>query len=103
MTQIMPASVKKQMEKYTPFQQSVWKVCYHIPAGEMRSYGWIAKRLGRPNASRAVGAALRANPFAPIIPCHRVVRSDGGMGGYSGEGGIKTKRKMLEAEGALLN
>ena len=94
----IPKKISEQMKKYTPFQQEVWKACYKIPKGTTRTYSWIAREIGRPQAVRAVGTALGQNPFAPIIPCHRVLRSDGGLGGYSGRGGIKTKVALLEKE-----
>lgn len=94
--------IKRDMRAYSPFEQKVWRACATIPKGQTRTYGWIAQKLGQPNAARAVGTALGKNPFAPMIPCHRVVRSDGSMGGYSGEGGIKTKLKLLKREGAQL-
>jgi methylated-DNA-[protein]-cysteine S-methyltransferase len=75
--------------------------CAEIPKGETRTYGWIAKKIGQPKAARAVGRALGANPFAPTIPCHRVVGANGKLTGYSGPGGISQKRKMLLKEGAL--
>jgi len=90
------------MSKYTPFQQKVWQACATIPAGQTRTYQWLANKIGKPNAARAVGTALGQNPFAPHIPCHRVVRSDGKMGGYSGQGGIATKIKLLKKEGAAI-
>lgn len=89
-----------KMSTYPPFFQKVWKACAAIPAGETRTYGELAREIGHPKASRAVGMALGANPFAPTIPCHRVIRSDGSMGGYSAAGGIATKLRMLRREGA---
>lgn len=86
------------MKAYTPFQQAVWRACMEIPAGQTRSYKWIAARIGRPGAVRAVGSALGKNPFAPAVPCHRVVKSDGSIGGFSGPGGVKAKLKLLESE-----
>lgn len=86
------------MKSYTAFQRAVWKACAEIPPGETRSYAWIARRIGKPGAARAVGQALGKNPFAPTIPCHRVVRSDGTLGGYSGRGGLRTKRALLARE-----
>ena len=80
----------------TPFQQAVWRAALQIPFGEVRSYAWAAKRIGNPRASRAVGRALGANPIPIIVPCHRVVRSAGGLGGYSG--GLGLKRKLLDLE-----
>lgn len=94
----IPKDVLEKMKRYSPFSQAVWRACAEIPKGETRTYGWIAERIGKPDAARAVGRALGANPFAPTIPCHRVVRSDGGLGGYSGVGGLKTKRQLLEQE-----
>ncbi len=83
----------------TAFEKSVWKAIMKIPKGEVRSYKWVAKRIGRPRACRAVGNALRKNPLAPLVPCHRVVASNG-LGGYSG--GLEKKRLLLEKEGVYL-
>jgi O-6-methylguanine DNA methyltransferase len=94
----IPASIQKKMKDYTPFSQAVWRACAEIPAGETRTYGWIAKRIGKPQSARAVGRALGANPFAPDIPCHRVVGATGALTGYSGRGGTESKRKMLALE-----
>lgn len=88
----------EKMKKYSPFAQSVWRACAEIPKGETRTYGWIAEQIGQPGSARAVGRALGANPFAPVIPCHRVVRSDGSLGGYSARGGIKAKQRLLDQE-----
>jgi O-6-methylguanine DNA methyltransferase len=90
-----------KIKGYTPFQQAVWKACMTIPEGETRSYGWIAERIGRPGAARAVGSALGKNPFAPAVPCHRVIKSDGSLGGFSAPGGLKAKLKLLKKERAL--
>ncbi len=92
--------VERRMAAYPPFYQKVWRACAEIPKGEVRSYGWIARRIGRPKAARAVGRALGANPFAPLVPCHRVVGADGRLTGYSGRGGIEAKRRLLRKEGA---
>ena len=89
------------MKGYTPFSQAVWKACWEIPKGQVRTYGWLARRIGKPKAARAVGRALASNPFAPVIPCHRVVGIDGSLTGYSATGGIKAKRKLLIKEGAI--
>lgn len=86
------------MKRYCAFYQAVWTACAAIPAGTTVSYGELARRIGKPGAARAVGTALGANPFAPIIPCHRVIRADGKMGGYSGPGGIKMKQALLRKE-----
>ena len=85
----------------TTFQQKVWAELLKIPVGQVVTYAELAKRIGKPKAVRAVANACGKNPDAPRVPCHRVVRSDGGLGGYSGQGGIATKRKLLMAEGAL--
>ena len=80
----------------TPFQQSVWKALQEIPEGETRTYAQIADAIGKPKAVRAVGTAIGANPIAYLIPCHRVVRTDGGLGGY--RWGLALKQQMLQAE-----
>lgn len=80
----------------TPFQRQVWRLTRLIPYGETRSYGWIAERLGKSRAARAVGQALARNRLPVIIPCHRVV-GDGGLGGYSGGVGMKKSLLRLEA------
>lgn len=84
----------------TSFQKKVWKTLLKIPRGEVRSYSWIAKQIGAPKAVRAVGSAVGKNPFAPQVPCHRVIRTDGSLGGYSGRGGLKTKVRLLRKEKA---
>ena len=84
--------------KGTDFQIKVWKEISKIPYGETRTYKDIAVAIGRPNSSRAVANACGKNPYVPEIPCHRVIRSDGKLGGYSGEGGINTKAKLLRTE-----
>ena len=81
----------------TEFQKKVWSSCRSIPYGQTRSYGWIAARIGQPGASRAVGNALSKNPIPIIIPCHRVLVADGGIGGFSG--GLEVKRQLLKLEG----
>ena len=85
----------------TSFQISVWKQISMIPVGQTITYSEIAKSIGQPKSFRAVANACGKNPFPIIIPCHRVVRSDGGLGGYSGNGGIKTKSALLESEKLL--
>jgi len=82
----------------TDFQILVWKEILKIPYGETRTYKEIAQAIGRPNSSRAVANACGKNPHAPDIPCHRVIRSDGKLGGYSGVGGVKMKEKLLKIE-----
>lgn len=95
----IPKSIQSEMKKHPAFYQSVWRACARIPKGEVRTYGWIAKKIGKPKAARAVGRALGENPFAPIIPCHRVVSATGSLAGYSAPGGIKTKLRLLKKEG----
>jgi methylated-DNA-[protein]-cysteine S-methyltransferase len=94
----LPKDIEEGMKRYSPFSQAVWRACAEIPAGETKTYGWIARRIGKPAAARAVGRALGANPFAPLIPCHRVVASDGKLCGFSAPGGLETKRRMLDYE-----
>ena len=88
--------------KYTPFQLRVWVYLKKIPKGTVKTYSQVAKGIGKPLAVRAVANAIGKNPFAPKIPCHRVIRSDGSLGGYSGKGGIKTKKLLLKREGIKL-
>ena len=85
----------------TCFQKEVWGQIKLIPKGETRSYKDIANAIGRPNAYRAVANACGKNPYPIVIPCHRVIASDGSIGGYTGNGGIKTKKKLLQQEGVL--
>ena len=85
----------------TAFQKQVWQALQKIPYGETRTYRDIAREIGKPDAVRAVGTACGANPVALIIPCHRVLRSDGGLGGY--EWGLERKKKLLEQESNGLN
>ncbi len=86
----------------THFQQKVLSVVYRIPKGEVRTYAQVAKSSGRTGAARAVGSVMKMNPYAPFIPCHRVVRSDGTLGYYSGKGGMGGKKKLLQKEGVRL-
>jgi methylated-DNA-[protein]-cysteine S-methyltransferase len=83
----------------TPFQKRVWQALRDIPAGRTTSYGEIARRVGAPKAVRAVGAANGRNPVALVVPCHRVIRSDGDLCGYAG--GLERKRWLLAHEGAV--
>ncbi len=80
----------------TPFQKTVWEVLVTIPFGETRSYGQVAKQLGRPNAMRAVGVASGKNPISIVVPCHRMVGSSGRLTGFAG--GLKAKAYLLEIE-----
>ncbi|MBK69839.1 MAG: hypothetical protein CMB53_00345 [Euryarchaeota archaeon] len=87
----------------TEFQKLVWRELLEIPYGETRSYKEIADSIGKPSSSRAVANACSSNPYAPDIPCHRVIRSDGKLGGYSGPGGSLRKMELLESEGVNLD
>jgi methylated-DNA-[protein]-cysteine S-methyltransferase len=84
----------------TPFQRAVWGALREIPAGATASYGDIARRIGRPSAVRAVGAANGANPIGIVVPCHRVIGTDGSLTGYAG--GLERKRWLLRHERAIL-
>jgi O-6-methylguanine DNA methyltransferase len=83
--------------KLTPFQWKVLQATMEIPVGETRSYQWVAQRIGSPKAVRAVGQALRNNPYPLIIPCHRVIKTDGKLGGYAGKFD-KRKERLLAME-----
>ena len=87
------------LEHCSKFQQKVLRAVSAIPRGKVSTYQRIAKQIGQPKAARAVARALANNPFPLIIPCHRVICSDGALGGY--QGGLKMKRALLEKEGAL--
>ena len=82
----------------TEFQIRVWNELKKIPKGETRTYKDIAELIGKPTAARAVANACGKNPYPITIPCHRVIRSDGGLGGYSGEGGVEKKKLLLKNE-----
>ena len=86
----------------TPFQRKVLEVVADIPTGMKMSYGQVAARCGKPAASRAVGAAVGANPWPVLVPCHRVVGSTGKLTGFSAPGGVEAKRRMLELEKRVL-
>ena len=87
---------KLDLSESTDFQRRVWEITRLIPYGETRSYSWVAEKIGNRNAVRAVGQALGANPLPVIVPCHRVLTKEGGMGGYSG--GVDMKRYLLWLE-----
>ena len=89
------------MLKGTKFQIKVWNYLKTIPKGSVKSYKEVAIGLNSPKSARAVANACAKNPYAPKVPCHRVIRSDGSLGGYSGVGGIKVKKKLLKKEGFL--
>ena len=118
-----PFLAGKAEGRVTPFQRKVYEAILTIPKGQVRSYGWVARRIGQPKAARAVGQALKRNRWAPAVPCHRVISSDGTLGGpdcggtspvraawrlpkellggYSGPGGVTAKRRLLRREGAV--
>lgn len=80
----------------TPFAKKVYRAVLSIPIGEVRSYKWLAEKIGCPGACQAVGQALKNNPYPLIIPCHRVIKSDGNLGGYAL--GVKVKKRILDLE-----
>ena len=82
------------------FTEKTWAVCARVPAGKVTTYGAIARRLGQPNGARAVGQAMNRNPYAPDVPCHRVVGSDGQLTGYAG--GLPEKKRILKQEGVKI-
>ena len=82
----------------TQYQLKIWNYLKKIPKGQVRTYLEVAKGIGKPKAYRAVANAVGKNPYPPKIPCHRVIRSDGSLGGYSGKGGIRKKRQLLRSE-----
>ncbi len=85
----------------TSFQSQCYETLKKVPPGNVISYGGLAKMIGRPNAHRAVGSAMNKNPFAPIVPCHRLVKSNGELGGFSGDINLKIKR--LQEEGVKVS
>ena len=89
--------------KGTNFQLKVWNYLKKIPKGKVKTYLEVAKAIGKPKAFRAVANAVGKNPYPHKIPCHRVIRSDGFLGGYSGKGGIKAKKKFLLKENIHIN
>ena len=89
------------LSSLTPFQRGVLDTTCRIAPGDVWTYHRVAKELGRPKSSRPVGQALAHNPVPIVIPCHRVIASDGSLGGYSGGSGLKAKRWLLQLEGAL--
>jgi methylated-DNA-[protein]-cysteine S-methyltransferase len=96
-------SFKIDWSSLRPFLMQAMQAVYTIPYGETRTYGQIAAQIGRPRASRAVGRANAANPMPLVIPCHRVIGSDGKLHGYGGGAGLPTKEWLLKMEGALLS
>ncbi len=88
--------------KVTRFAAKVYELTSEVPRGKVTTYGEIARRMGKPKASRAVGGALRANPTPIVVPCHRVVKQDGELGGYGGPHGSGRKAKLLREEGVAV-
>ena len=85
----------------TKFEKKVWNYLITIKKGSIKTYKQVAIAINRPKSARAVANAVGKNPLAPKIPCHRVIKSDGSIGGYSGKGGVKTKKKLLKKEGII--
>ena len=99
-----PKRIKIDLTGAAPFYSAAWEACSSIPPGETRSYQWLAEAAGNPKASRAAGQAMARNPLPLVIPCHRVVGSNGSLHGYGG-GGVGVKARLLELErrqGSLL-
>lgn len=90
------------MDTVPRFHRLVYELVRTVPPGSTLTYGEVASRLGYPGAARAVGQAMGSNPFAPVVPCHRVLAAGGKPGGFSSTGGVATKRRMLELEGVYL-
>jgi methylated-DNA-[protein]-cysteine S-methyltransferase len=91
-------SIELDMDKVPPFERIVYEIARTIPPGDVLTYGEIAKRLGDQTAAQAVGQALGRNPFAIVVPCHRVVGAGDKLGGFSASGGVKTKQRILAIE-----
>ena len=94
------SDIALDMTGVPPFHQRVYALARSIAPGQTMTYGEMALRLGEPGAVRAVGQALGRNPFAPVVPCHRILAAAGKAGGFSAEGGLRTKLRLLEIEGA---
>jgi len=92
---------KIDLQEGTSFQKKVWRSLQHIPPGETRSYKNVARLIGHPNSFRAVGGACGRNPVAVLIPCHRVINTDGRLGGFTG--GLRIKRRLLAMEQTILD
>ena len=88
--------------KGTKFQVKVWKYLKSIPKGKVKTYKQVAEAINKPKSARAVANACAKNPYAPKVPCHRVIRSDGKLGGFSAPGGLKAKKILLKKEGFLI-
>ncbi len=99
-----PVTLSAPMEfpSVSEFRRRVWELTAQIPYGEVVTYGGVATRAGRPGAARAVGQAMAHNPVPLVVPCHRVLAANGGLGGFSAEGGLQLKRRLLGLEGVTL-
>ena len=102
MNNIPPDILAGRVTDDMSFADKARAVCSRIPRGHIATYGQIAKVLGNPHAARAVGRAMATNPYAPDVPCHRVVASDGKMTGYGGAAGVDQKAQMLSDEGVVV-
>jgi len=96
-----PARYINHLTRASEFERSIYKTLMAIPYGQVQSYKWVAQKAGHPKAVRAVGNALAKNPLPIIIPCHRVIKSDGFLGGFSAISGTELKKKLLKLENAL--
>jgi methylated-DNA-[protein]-cysteine S-methyltransferase len=94
------SDITLDMTGIAPFHRSVYALARQMAPGETTTYGEMARQLGAPGAARAVGLALGYNPFAPVVPCHRILAADGRSGGFCASGGVRTKLRLLEIEGA---
>lgn len=95
----LPATLPIDWSGITPFRRAVLEACASIPAGETRTYAWLAERVGRPRAARAAGRVMATNPWPLLVPCHRVLGSSGALHGYGG--GLEMKAALLRVEGAM--
>ncbi|MBI5864917.1 MAG: methylated-DNA--[protein]-cysteine S-methyltransferase [Planctomycetes bacterium] len=95
-------SVRLDWSGFSNFEVDVWRACARVAYGETTSYKSLAEAIGCPGAARAVGMAMAHNPCPIVVPCHRVLKSDGGLGGFSGPGGIQQKRDLLDMEAAAV-
>lgn len=102
MEPIIRVNRRHMKRKSTSFEERVYAVVRRIPKGRTRSYGWVARQLGLPGAAQAVGQALKRNPDTQHTPCHRVIRADGLVGGYTAYGGSAKKQAKLRREGAIV-